>query len=135
MTIVILPDVEDLAKAWLLTTSVAALVTNKIFLATPKGSPLPCVTLSRVGGGLTNNDQPTDSARIRFQCFAAGRPQAKAIAKALVSEADSLALNGGYTASDGKLQVAEVVLNMYLADPVSDTPKYIIDVRFQATPV
>lgn len=129
-------DAEDLAKAWVLSSSVAAAVNNKVFLAMPKGSPLPCVTLSRVGGGIdSRSDVPVDSARISFNVWGSSRPQAKEISKKLVSEADSLALTGGFGSTElgGRLEVAEVLLWLWLPDSVSDQPRYIVDCRFTVT--
>lgn len=133
-------DVEDLAKDWLLSTGVADLVTHggyaHIYLAMPKGAPNPAITLSRVGGGPSpGSDVPVDIARISFNCWGKNRNQSKESAKMLVSEADSLALTGGYTsiAIGGRLEVAEVASWLWLPDPVGDTPRYVVDLRFIVT--
>lgn len=130
MTYMTYVDAEDVAKAWLLGTSVAAMVNNKIFMAMPKGSPLPSITLSRVGGSPpAGSDVPADYARISFDVWAATRPQAKAIAKALVSECESLAYTGAVETPDGRIDVAEVINWLWMPEAVSDTPRYIVDVR------
>lgn len=128
MTYATYVDAEDIAKAWLLTTSVAPLVNNKVFMAMPTGAPLPSLILSRVGGAPpAGSDVPEDLARISFDCFAATRPQAKEIAKALVSELESLAYLGPVDTPAGRLETAQCLSWLWFPDPVSDTPRYIID--------
>jgi hypothetical protein len=127
-------DAEDLVLAWVKTTSVAPLVTVsgsvKIFLGMPQGSPLPCVVLSRVGGGPDDGDSPVDHARISFSVYSANRPQCKSITSALVSEIESIGYGAPYIGVSGRLQSGIVVLNMWLPDPVDDTPRYIVDAVF-----
>lgn len=128
MTYATFVDAEDIAKAWLLTTTVAPLVNNKIFMAMPTGAPLPSVILSRVGGAPpAGSDVPYDLARISFDCFASTRPQVKEIAKTLVSELESVAYTGPFDTPAGRLETAEVVSWLWFPDPVSDTPRYIVD--------
>ncbi|HYJ33833.1 MAG TPA: DUF3168 domain-containing protein [Candidatus Binatia bacterium] len=123
-------DAEDVVKSWLLTTSVAPLVSNKIYMAMPKGTPLPSVILSRVGGSpQAGSDVPADEARISFDIYASQRPQAKAITAALVSEIESLAYLDAVVTPVGRLDAAEVINVLWLPDPVSDTPRYIVDAR------
>jgi hypothetical protein len=128
-------DAEDIVKAWLLTTAVAPLVTVsgsvKIFQAMPKGSPLPCVILSRVGGApQEESDAPIDAPRISFEVWAANRPQAKTIAKTLLSEIEQLGYSRGYTGILGRIPSATVLLDMWAPDDESDTPRYIVDATF-----
>jgi hypothetical protein len=134
-------DVAGAVNEWLATTSVAALVTRasdgglSIWQAMPTDAPLPSVVTSRVGGGPTpGSDLPEDTARISHQCWGSARSQARALAIALVGEAESLARNGtGFTAADGTvLMAAEVLLMMWLPDPDSDTPRYIVDAVYVA---
>lgn len=123
-------DAEDIAKAWLAGTSVAPLVNGKIFMAMPVGSPLPSIVLSRVGGSpAAGSDVPADLARISFAIWAAQRAQAKAITAALVSEIESLAYTGAVDTPAGRLDAAEVINVLWLPDPVSDKPRYIVDAR------
>lgn len=123
-------DAEDVAKNWVLGTSVAPLVNGKIFMAMPKGSPLPSVVLSRVGGSPpAGSDVNDDLARISFIIWAAQRAQAKAITAALISEIESLAYTGAVDTPAGRLDAAQVVNVLWLPDPVSDTPRYIVDAR------
>lgn len=136
MSFITLVDAEDLVKEWLLSTSVASLVNNKIFLAMPVGFAdpklsRPVVTLSRVGGApLSGSDVPVDIARISFRVWAPTRPAAKGIATALVGEVESLSLTGGYVSSIGRLESGETVTWLWAPEPVSDISRYIVDVRF-----
>lgn len=75
-------------------------------------------------------DAPVDQARISFGVYAANRPQAKAIAAALVSEIESLGYGPAYVGASGRLQSGSVVLNLWLPEPVDDTPRYIVDAVF-----
>lgn len=128
MSYVAFVDAEDVAKAWLLTTSVAALVSNKVFMAMPSGSPLPSVILSRVGGApLPGSDVPADQARISFSCYAASRPQAKSITVALVGELESLGYAPPVDTAAGRIDTAQVISNLWLPDSTTDTPRYIVD--------
>lgn len=117
-------DAEGLVKAWL----VSVAITPKIFLAMPKGDPLPCITLSRVGGGINpRSDLQIHEPRISFQVWSANRPEAKTITAFLVDAIDQV---DDYS---GMLRVAEVLSVLWLPDPVSDRPRYIVDARFHAT--
>lgn len=133
-------DVEDLTKEWLLGLDLADLVTpngfTNIYLAMPKGSPLPAITLSRTGGAPDpDSDVPLDIARINFQVWAKSRPTVKEIVKELVSELDNLSLEGGYVSTPigGRLLKATVINSIWLPDPVSDTPRQIVDARLYVT--
>lgn len=128
MSYVTYVDAEDVCKAWLLSTPVAPLVNNKIFMAMPAGAPLPSLILSRVGGAPPpGSEVPVDYARISFSIYAATRPQAKEIAKALVGELESIAYTGAVDTPAGRLDVAQVASWVWFPDPVSDTPRYIVD--------
>lgn len=130
MTYATYVDAEDVAKSWLLGTSVAALVAGKVFMAMPTGSPVPSVVLSRVGGSPPRgSDVPVDFARISFSIWASTRPQAKDITKALVGEIESIAYTGAVDTPAGRIDGAEVINWLWLPDPVSDTPRYIVDAQ------
>lgn len=128
-------DAEDVVKAWLLTTSVAPLVTVAgkvhIFLAMPKSSPTPTVTLSRVGGAPVLGDTPVDGARISFDVWAANRPQAKTITAALIGEIESIGDQRVFTTASGRLQAGETVSVLWLPDEDDDTARYVVDAIFQ----
>lgn len=127
-------DAEDLVLSWVKTTSVAPLVTVsgsvKIFLSMPKGAPLPVIVLTRVGGAPEESDTPRDLARISFDIYAAKRPQAKAITTALVNEIENLGDGTPYVGVSGVLKSGSVVLNLWLPEPVDDTPRYVVDAIF-----
>jgi hypothetical protein len=137
MSVLLFADAEDMAYTWVKTTSAYALANNNVYLAMPKGSPLPCITLSRAGGGISTSTVPTDEARISFSAWGKSRQAAKAIAKAIISEADALADAGGFLSLSlmGRIEAAEVLTIMWVPDQISDTPRYIIDVRFAVTPI
>lgn len=131
---------ETLSQAWLATTPVAALVTRgpglyNIFKAMPNAAPLPSVVLSRVGGApVRGSDMALDTARISFQCWAANRDAAAALALAVVNACENLAQVGGFTHLSGLLLVSEVVSVLWLPDPESDTPRYVVDALFTSMP-
>lgn len=125
-------DVENLAKTWSLTTDVAPLVARpggfNIYLAMPALSPLPAVVISRVGGGpARRKDLPEEVSRISFSCWAASRAQAGEISRVLVGELETLARTGGWESAGTILAAGEVVSVIWLPDPDSDTPRYIVD--------
>lgn len=133
MTAVVYGDAEAIVKAWLLTTSVAALVTRpdagkSIYLAMPLSAPLPCVVLTRMGGGPRyGKDMPEDAARMSFSCWGRSRTQAGDIARAVVSECESLSHTGGFTLGTSWMPAADVSRLFWLPDPESDTARYIVD--------
>lgn len=136
MSLGLLPDAEDLAKAWLLTTGTAELVSDKVFMAVPKGDPLPCIVLRRVGGAPSRSHVPQDAPRISFDVWAANRPAAKSILRDLVD--DLLDLDSvQYTSVEvgGRIGAVEVVSSLWLPDPVSDRPRYIVDAVLQILPL
>ena len=126
-------DTENIVKAWLATTEVAPLVERasggtSIFLAMPKTPAYPSIVLTRVGGGpQPGKDLPTDRARISFNCWGTSRASAGVVSRALVSACDSLARNGGWESGPTLLAAAEVINVIWLPDPDSDTPRYIVD--------
>lgn len=138
MKVVAYADVETLTKLWLLTTSVAPLVTRpdggvSIYLAMPAASPVPSVILSRVGGGpRARKDIPEDVARISFDCWGNTRVQSMAVAEAVLGECESLARTGSYTVGDSHLLAAEVTGWVWVPDPNSDIPRYVVDALFTA---
>ncbi len=123
-----LVDAEDVAKAWVLSTDVAGMVSNKVFLAMPVGAPNPCITLSRVGGappqGSATNE---DIARISFTVYGPTRPVAKNISKALASELVSVSEGNPVLTSAGMMDVSELISWIWSPDPQSDAPRYILD--------
>lgn len=136
-------DVEDIAKEWALSVPelVATVGVNSsgnpnIYLGMPAGSPLPALVLYRSGGGPEpGSDVPVDIARITFDCWASNRPAAKAIAKTLVTAAQSLRGSGLFVSSTGaRLHMGQVLLWMFQPDTVSpQTPRYVVDIQFTVT--
>lgn len=131
-------DVEGLVQRWLQGTALAADLTRpgggvNIFKAMPKAAPLPSIVLSRVGGApARGSDVPEDIARISFDCWAASRGQANAISLGLVFLLEELAPTGGYVEGGSRLAVAETVSWLWLPDPASDTPRYVVDALITA---
>lgn len=126
-------DVENAVKQWLLGTDVAFYVQRddggySVFLAMPKGAPVPAVVITLVSGGPTPRaDLPTLSARLQFDAWGRTRDQAGTVARTLVAELESLARTGFYTDGSNNILSAEVLSMRWLPDPDSDTPRYIVD--------
>lgn len=126
-------DTENVVKAWLPTTSVGPLIQRadggySVFLAMPTGSPVPSVIISQVSGGPdSRKDLPQQTARIQFDCWGKTRAEAGAIARTLMAELEWLPRNGGAIVQGAYLGATQVTLMMWLPDPESDTPRYIVD--------
>jgi hypothetical protein len=125
-------DVETLMKEWTATTGVAPLVARtggfNIYLAMPASSPMPAVVIDRVGGGPSpRSDLPQEVSRISFACWGNSRAQAGEIARMLVGELETLARTGGWIQDDVLLAAGEVLSVIWLPDPDSDKPRYIVD--------
>lgn len=125
-------DVENLVKTWLLTTTVAPLVTVgtrvDIYFAMPTAAPIPSIVLSRAGGApRRRSDLPEEVTRISFDCWGTSRAQAGTICRALMAELDSLARIGPFITAGTLLAVGEVASVVWLPDPDSDRPRYIVD--------
>lgn len=135
MTIVNLVDAENCVLSWIKTTSVNGLVNGKIYLAVPTGNPLPRVILSQVSGAPANSHVAYEEARISFHCTANNRPQAKAIALALINEVESLSYQIPPIAAGGRLVAATTLNKLWLPDITSDISRYVCDFRFVIQPV
>lgn len=133
MSVVAYADTENVVKAWLATTDVAPLVARadgglSIFLAMPRTPVMPSVVLTRVGGGpVYRKDIAEDRARISFTCWGTSRASAGVVCRNLVAACDALARTGGWESGPTLLGAAEVINVMWLPDPDSDTPRYIVD--------
>jgi hypothetical protein len=133
VSIVVFGDVENVVKSWLSTTDVAAMVTRpggglSIFLAMPSSAPMPCLVLRRVGGGpVPRSDLPTDRARMSFSCWGDTRVSAGSLARAVVAECDSLGRMSPWVSGPTTLYGADVLSVLWLPDPDSDKPRYIVD--------
>lgn len=126
-------DVETLVQRWLKTTTVAPHLTRtdggiNIFKAMPKAAPLPSMVLTRVGGApARRSDLGEDVARISCECWAASRDVAASVAMSLVAELETLAPAGGFVDGPARLAAAETLSWLWLPDPASDTPRYVVD--------
>jgi len=126
-------DTENVVKAWLPTTSVGPLVRRadggySVFLAMPTGSPLPAIIISQVSGGPDNRkDLPQQTVRIQFDCWGRTRTEAGTIARTLMGELDWLPRNGGAIVQGAYLGATQITNMLWLPDPESDTPRYIVD--------
>jgi hypothetical protein len=122
---------EGLVIEWLKITSVATLALNKVFLSMPEGSPLPCVTLVRVGGGpIGTGNIAQDQSRISFSVWGKHRDQAMAITDALVGEIESLGLDGGYENDTSILESASILSVRFFPD--GKTARYTVDALFNS---
>lgn len=124
---------EEIVKTWLATTTVAALVTRSdggvnIYNAMPKTAPLPAVVLYQsVGGPISEKDLPEQFARIRFDCWAAKRSEARNIGLQITAELDNLQREGGLIVDGVYLAATTNPLMRWIPDPESDTPRYIVE--------
>lgn len=127
-------DVDLLVREWLTAMpSVANLVPVTgggvaIYQAPPRTLPAKLIVAKRVGGSpIRGSTVPTDRARVQFDCWAANRPDAAAIAKAITEAVENLAPTGGFLNSTGRLASGEVASWLWLPDPTSDKPRYVVD--------
>lgn len=128
-------DVENVIKLWLMTTQVTGLLTRSdggvsIFLTMPKSTVIPSVIVRRVGGGPQNRKElPLDRARVSLSCWGTSRASAGVLSRMIVAECDELNRTGGWIDGDtaATLGSLEPVGVLWLPDPVSDTPRYIVD--------
>lgn len=122
---------EPAIKTWLLTTSVAPLVTVagkvNIYMAMPKSAPKPVILIALVGGGPTlRADLPVSRYRIQFDVIGDTRAQAATITGQLLGELGTLGATG-FTDGAIVLGAADTLGVRWLPDPDSDVPRYIVD--------
>lgn len=137
MTPVVFVNVEGVVADWVKATSAGAAV---LYASTkyhvhiggiPKGAPRPSIVIRRVGGSPSVSDVPIDEPRISFECWADTQSAAANLAGVLVSELQSLVLNGGYIQNNTRLKSAEVLSWLWLPDPgTGSVPRYVVDARF-----
>lgn len=126
--------VEQAVKQWLFTTTVAPLVTRgagvySIYLAMPPASPSPAVLITLLSGGpLDTADLPQTRYRLQFDVLADTRDSAGLIARTLYSELEWLGRGGpGALVSGVYLGSATGLSMLWLPDPDSDKPRYVVD--------
>jgi hypothetical protein len=84
-----------------------------------------------VGGApRRRKDLPEDMPRVSFDCWGNSRAEAAGIAEALIGEIESLGPAGGYVHDGLHLYAAEVATWLWLPDPNTDTPRYVVDALF-----
>jgi hypothetical protein len=120
-------DSEDVMLAWVK----IVMPTVKSFLQA-EGNPLPRIQVSRVGGAPTDI---ADEATISFTVNAATRPQCKDITLALLDALLAIPYAGSVVTTKGVLEAAHIISNLWFPDPVSDTPRYIVDVDVVTRPL
>lgn len=122
--------VEQAVKSWLTSTDVAPLVQRSagvysIYLAMPAAAPVPSVIVSLIGGGpRARADLPESRYRLSFDCWGTSRDEASLIARTLLAALGDLS---GVTVDGVTLGGADVINMVWLPDPDSDTPRYIVD--------
>lgn len=121
--------VDAAVKTWLLTTTVAPLANQSVFLAMPKSSPLPALLVTLIAGGPTEGaDIPVCRYRLSFDCMGKTRDQAMTIALELVSVLQGLGVYDVGVAASGVYLASANILNFrWQPDPNSDTARYIVD--------
>lgn len=127
-------DEDGAMKLWLLTTPVATLVTRagggvSIYLAMPKGAPIPAVIINRIGGGpRARKDIPESVVRYSYTCWGTTRDEAGNVCRALVDALENLARTRvDVNALGVQLYGADVIGTRWLPDPESQTPRFIVD--------
>ena len=126
------PDDEELIKAWVKTTPVLGLAEGNVYIAMPQAAPIPCVTMTRVGGSVPfGSDIPYQLVRISFDCWSTTRSAANTLARQLVAQVLNLGEVGGYYDPDlGRIYSGDVVSMSWLPDPQADIPRYVVDASF-----
>lgn len=127
-------DVDLLVREWLTATpAVASLVPTTsggvaIYQAPPSTPPAKLIVAKRIGGSpVVRSTVPSDRARIQFDCWATKRPDAAQISVAITEAVENLGPRGGFLNPTGRLTTGEVVSWLWLPDPVSDKPRYVVD--------
>ena len=114
-------DVESAVRAW--ARDVVSLAARRVFFGANNNVDGSQIVLQRIGG-------PDDQCLIQFDCWAADKSTAAALAAELATEADALTR---FTFGDVMLHTALVESSRWLPDPESDMPRYVVDVTFAAS--
>lgn len=114
---VIWVDVEAAVRSW-----ARAAVTERTFFGT-NDKVVDQLVLRRIGG-------PDSECLIQFDCWAATKAAAAALAASLATEADAIAR---YETGGVMLHAAVVESSRWLPDPENDRPRYVVDVTFMAS--
>lgn len=127
-------DAEKLVREWLLATnSVASLVPKAsggahIYQAPPRTALDKLIVAHRIGGGPEiGSTVPADVVRMSFDCWASNRADAVDIGKALLAAVEDLGPTGGFVNDTGRLESGENTAWLWLPDPESDKPRYVVD--------
>ena len=130
MSGVVFVDVEGAVRTWARANArIVAQVAARSFFGVPDGGQLPLLTLRRVGGAPDAGEAPVDVALISFECWGRTKQEAAAVAAALKSAAESVAA-GTPMGADVICYGASVELELWLPDPKTDRPRYVVDVAF-----
>lgn len=127
------PDTEAAMKAFLKADAgVAALVGTRVFFGSPKqGATLPCIVLTRIGGGDDGSEAAIDQAVLNFSCWGRSKEEAFDVANAVRKAQRSIRRRT--LASGVDLHGAIVDTVLWSPDPQDDTPRYIVTTRVTAT--
>jgi hypothetical protein len=118
-------DVEAACRTWL--RSAGSSAGARVYFNVPDKDPTgPWVTVNRVGGGpLQGTDAPTDAARVSFSCWGGTKFQAQQLSAEVSSAV--FALKFGDTMGSSICCAAELLSVLWAPDPVSNTPRYLVD--------
>lgn len=130
MSAVVFVDVEGGVRTWARANArITGQVGARTFFGVPDGGQLPLVTLKRAGGASDEGEAPLDVALISFECWGRTKQEAAAVAAAVKSAAESVAA-GTPMGAEMTCYGASVELDLWLPDPRTDRPRYLVDVAF-----
>lgn len=131
---VLLPDAEALLGAFLRAQSaVSALVGTRVGTLIPNPPTWPLVRLTRVGG--TQAQRWEDRPRLSVECWADLNDQAGASLLARTVIAVLSDIRGRYVAQAGYVVSWDVVLGpLWSPDPISNRPRFLVDVALATFP-
>lgn len=127
------PDAEGAVLDWLLEHPRMIAAGNKgVWFGVPSGTPpKPFITLARVGGGPVNGEIPLDQARISFSVWAGSKIAAASVAGVLVEVLHAMRTTP--LREDAVGRGASDISVLWLPDPETKTPRYMVDATVYVT--
>jgi hypothetical protein len=128
----ILADVEYATREWLrVLPSITALVGTRVHFGIPANATFPLIVITRVGGG-PDLYLPIDRARLSLSCWGQTKQSAARVAQLVASEIrelDNTAMGADAVGFAGS--VASII---WLPDPTSGTPRYVVEAGLSVRP-
>lgn len=133
LPVVLLPDVEGIARAWARSLDLGA-ASGRVFFGTPK-QPVayPIVTVERIGG-LPDGAVPLDQARLTWSVWSdQGKGSAFSVAQRLAAELRAVTNHAGV---GGRIVGAVVTLGpRWTPDVDGHLARYVVDALLSVRPV